>query len=149
MHPWSLTSGPTYQPGPLARTQRGENSGEPEFTAAGLFRRTKRSYTFYGSRRTQRTYLRGLKQIGASSPPATAERWRCSLWPGHAAVVERTLTAGIGAQGQGETNAPKNARNGGVEGENRADRGVAGAPTHSSELYRTRGTHRARLSAST
>ena len=57
--------------------------------------------------------------------------------------------AGVGARDQGEANAPKNARNGGVEGENRVDRRVAGAPTHSGELFRTRGTYRARLSAST
>ena len=64
-------------------------------------------------------------------------------------AVEPALTAGIGARSQGGANATKNAGNGGVERENRADRGVAGALTHSSELYRTRGTHRARLSAST
>jgi len=57
--------------------------------------------------------------------------------------------AGTGAQSQGGANAPKNARNGGEERENRADRGVSGAPTHSGVLYRTRETHRARLSAST
>ena len=59
-------------------------------------------------------------------------------------AVEPALTAGIGARSQGGANATKNAGNGGVERENRADRGVAGALTHSSELYRTRGTHRAR-----
>ena len=46
-------------------------------------------------------------------------------------------------------NATNDARNGGEERENRADRGVTGAPTRSGELYRTRETHRARLSVST
>jgi len=41
----------------------------------------------------------------------------------------------------------KNANNGREERENRADRKVAGAPTHSGELYRAHETHRARLSA--
>ena len=88
----------------------------------------------------------------AAEPPRHREwrtRWRCSPWSGHLAAVECALTAGTGAQSQGEANAPKNAGNGGVERENRVDRGVAGAPTHYGELYRTRGTHRARLSAST
>ena len=47
--------------------------------------------------------------------------------------------AGIGARGRGEANAPKSTRNGGVEGENRADRGIAGVPTNSGELSRARG----------
>jgi len=45
--------------------------------------------------------------------------------------------AGVGARDQGEASAPKNARNGAIEGENRADRGVAEAPSHSGELFRT------------
>ena len=49
---------------------------------------------------------------------------------------------------QDRANALKNACNGGEERENRASREVAGAPTHSGELYRARGAYRARLSAS-
>jgi len=68
-----------------------------------------------------------------------AERRHCSPRSGHHAAVERALMAGIGARGRGEANAPKSTRNGGVEGENRADRGIAGVPTHSGELSRARG----------
>ena len=143
MHPRSLTSGPACQPDPLARAQRGENFGEPELTVGDLFRRTKLPYAFYGSRRTQRTLLRGLKRTGASSPPAMAERRHGSPRSGHHTAVERALTAEIGARGQGEANASKSTRNGGVERENRRDREVAGVPTHSGELSRAHGTHRA------
>jgi hypothetical protein len=143
VHPRSLTSGPACQPGPLARAQRGENSGEPELTVGDLFRRIKLLYAFYGSRRTQRTLLRGLKRTGASPPPAMAERRHGSPRSGHHTAVERALTAGIGARGQDEANASKSARNGGVEGENHGDREVAGVSTHSGELSRAHGTHRA------
>jgi len=62
-------------------------------------------------------------------------RRRCSPWSGHLTAVERAVTARMGAQSQGGVNAPKNARNGVEERENRADRGVTAAPTHSVELY--------------
>jgi len=144
VHPRSLTSGPACQPGPLARTQRGESSGEPELAVGDFFRRNKLPNTLYGSRRTKRTPLRGLKWTGAGSPPAMAGRRRCSPRSGHHTAVERALTAGIGARGQGEANASKSVRNGGVEGENHGDREVAGVSTYSGELFRAHGTHRAR-----
>ena len=120
----------------------GQNAERGELRRAGAHRRRPLSAN-------QTTVLRSLKRNGASSPPAMAERRSCSPWSSHLAAVERALTVGMGAQSQGGANATKDARNGGEERENRADRGVAGAPTHSGELYRTRGTHRARLSAST
>jgi len=141
VHPRSLPSGPACQLGPLARAQRGESSGEPELTVGDVIRRIKLLYAFYDSRRTQRTLLRGLKRTGASSPPAMAERRHGSPRSGHHTAVERALTAGIDARGQGEANASKSAKNGGVERKNRGDREVAGVPTHSGELSRTRGTH--------
>ena len=76
-------------------------------------------------------------------------RRRCSPWCGHFVAVERALATGKDAQCQGEANAPTNASNGGEERENRLSREVAGAPTHSGELYRASGAYRARLSAST
>ena len=102
MHPWSLTSGPACQPGPLARAQRGENSGEPELTIGDLFRRIKLPYAFYGSRRTPRTLLRGLKRTGASSPPAMAERRRCSPSSRGAGPVERDWSGSRASRCRGE-----------------------------------------------
>ena len=77
--------------------------------------------------------------MGASSPPAMVERRHCSPRSGHHAAVERARTAGIGSRGRGEANTPKSARNGGVEGENNAERKVTGVPTHSGDLSRARG----------
>jgi len=105
VHPRPLTSGPACQPGPLARTQRGGDSGEPELTAGGLSRRTEGLYAFYGSRRTQRTYLRGLKRTGASSPPAMAERRRCSPPTRGVGPVERDWSGSRASRCQGEHDA--------------------------------------------
>ena len=88
----------------------------------------------------------------AAEPPHSREwrtRRRCWPWFGHLATVERALTTGVDAQSQGGANATNDARNGREGRETRADRGVARAPSRSGELYRTRETHRAWLSAST
>jgi len=107
-------------------------------TAGEVSDDTGNTYGFANTGRVQPCPFWHLTSTGTTSP-----------WSGCFAAVERGLTMGKGAQSQGKANAPTNASKGGKERENRASREVAGAPTHSGELYRARGAHRARLSAST